>query len=636
MTSDRRDLAALFAIVCVAAVFRLPGLTVAPPPLNQDEASRGYDAWSILETGADRHGQRWPLFLKSFGPGDYTAALTTYLTVPFVAALGPTDLAFRLPDALFGTLTVLLLGLWLRRRFGSQTALLAAAILSLDPAHIALTRTAHESGFTPFFLVLAMLGLDRCGLLAEPDGGDPQLRTWPRAAWGLVGGLGLGLHTWAYPATRLFTPVLILVIVVVFRRRIAELARGPVSRLAHVISPDDDREETGGQAQIRESRAGDDSRPGVDGERREISGRVSSRWRGRLVLAGLLVGLLIGSLPLVVTALSHPERLAARAEATLIFNKQGPKAAMAVALLANWASNLDPRYLFLQCDDMTGIATPHVGQHLLVLVPLFVVGLGSLLARWRTDAMARLLSAWFVLYPVPAAICADWNPHPMRTVPGLTVFPVVAAVGGVWLMRRMRDWGRGWRRKVGVLAAAATVANVGFFARTYYQDFPLLSRTGYQTGLDEAMRFVVETGRQADFILVTNYTNQPYIYALLREPIPPSALARTEKVVTRGRLGFDQVLRVGRYYFAPRDYEEAVARFKDCWQALPVGAEGLVIDVRLPGAPPSKDALAAFAVGDPRLPDDIQFLEVRPMRIGEGHALLAVPASRLSEESRAG
>jgi len=588
MTSEHRDHARLLAVVCLAAVFRLPGLTVAPPPLNQDEASRGYDAWSILETGTDRHGQRWPFFLKSFGPGDYTAALTTYLTVPFVAVLGPTDLAFRLPDALFGVLTVLLLGLWLRRRFGSQTALLAAAILAFDPAHIALTRTAHESGFTPFFLVLAMLGLDRCGLLAAGEGSDQQFRPWLRAAWGLVGGLGLGLHTWAYPATRLFTPVLIVVIVVVFRRRIADFTRTTV------------------------------------------------RGGGRSVLVGLLVGLLVGCLPLVVTAFTHPERLAARAEATLIFHKDAPKAATAAVLLANWSSNLDPRYLFLQCDDMTGIAIPHVGQHLLAVAPLFLIGLGCLAAAWRTDAMARLLLAWILLYPLPAAICADWNPHPMRTVAGLTVFPVVAAIGGVWLGRRLLGIGRGWPRRLGVLAVAATVANVGCFARTYYHDFPLLSRTGYQTGLDEAMRFVASHGRQAAFILVTNYTNQPYIYAMLREPIPPSVLARTEKVETRGRLGFDQVLRVGRYYFAPRDYEEAVARFQDCFNTLPVGAEGLVIDVRLPGGPPAEEALAAFPVGDPRVPEDIQFLEVRPMRIGEGHALLAAPDARRSEETQAG
>ena len=155
----------VLALVGIAALFRLPGLEHAPPVLNQDEASRGYDAWCLLETGADRHGERWPFFLESFGPGDHTAALTTYLTIPFVAWLGPTATAMRLPDALLGVVTVLLLYLWLRREIGEWPALLAAGILAIDPWHIALCRTAHESGFTPFFLVFALLAMQRGGLL---------------------------------------------------------------------------------------------------------------------------------------------------------------------------------------------------------------------------------------------------------------------------------------------------------------------------------------------------------------------------------------------------------------------------------------------------------------------------------------
>jgi 4-amino-4-deoxy-L-arabinose transferase-like glycosyltransferase len=104
--ADKRRRWMLAGILAVAALLRLPGLETVPPPLNQDEASRGYDAWSILETGADRHGVRWPFFLESFGTGDFTAALTTYLTVPFVAVLGPTTLAMRLPDAILVVLTV--------------------------------------------------------------------------------------------------------------------------------------------------------------------------------------------------------------------------------------------------------------------------------------------------------------------------------------------------------------------------------------------------------------------------------------------------------------------------------------------------------------------------------------------------
>src|SRR5205807_2576925 len=120
----------------VAAALRLPGLSSVPPPLNQDEASRGYDAWCLAQTGADRWGSRWPLFLRSFGPGDYTAALSTYISVPFVAVLGPTPTAMRLPAALLGVLTIPGLFIWLRRTIGPQAALLASLFLTVSPWHI--------------------------------------------------------------------------------------------------------------------------------------------------------------------------------------------------------------------------------------------------------------------------------------------------------------------------------------------------------------------------------------------------------------------------------------------------------------------------------------------------------------------
>lgn len=274
----------LLLVLVLGALLRLPVLDSVPPPLNQDEASRGYDAWAILQTGADRHGQPWPLFLESFGAGDFTAALTTYLTIPFVAALGPTVSAMRLPDALLGVLTVALLYLWLKRQIGTRTGLLAAAVLATDPWHLALTRTAHESGFTPFLLVAAMLALNRAGLLPSDDSGDRRssdgARALPPAAnvsggrphnvWGFLAGSMLAAHVWAYPATRLFTPLFCIALVVIYRRHLWSMIRT----------------------------------------------------RGtRGTLAAAAAGLLLGGLPLIITAWTHPEQLAARAGATLLIHQ---------------------------------------------------------------------------------------------------------------------------------------------------------------------------------------------------------------------------------------------------------------------------------------------------------------------------
>ena len=71
------------------------------PPIKPDEAGNAYGAYCLLETGGDRWGARWPLLLEALGQCDYRSALYAYLTIPFVALLGPDQLALavRLPAA---------------------------------------------------------------------------------------------------------------------------------------------------------------------------------------------------------------------------------------------------------------------------------------------------------------------------------------------------------------------------------------------------------------------------------------------------------------------------------------------------------------------------------------------------------
>ena len=546
--------AAFLAILLLAAALRLPGLETVPPPLNQDEASRGYDAWSLWTTGRDRHGQAWPLFLESFGPGDFTAALSTYCTIPFVAVLGPTPLAMRLPAAVLGLATVAWVFLWLRREIGDLAALTAAGALACDPWHVALTRTAHESAFAPALLAAALWAAARGGLLPRWKGStSPNPRTPPSAGWSIAAGLLLGLHAWVYPATRLFTPI--------FCGAAAAFFGGHWRMLL-----------------------------------KEASGR-------RRFLA-LVFGLSLGLAPLLVTAATHPERLAARAAATLVTHRTDGSLAAATAVARNWVANLNPLYWFYECDEMSGATIPRVGLHLPVLAPLFVLGLWQVLASCRARSWSRLLLAWLLLFPVPAAICGDWNPHPLRSVGGMLLFPVFCGLGATWIAER---WPRPGRRSV-LTAAILAGVNLAHFARTYYFEFPFLCRPGYQNALYEAAAFLAREHPEAEQILVTNYSNQPYIYALLLERIPPAALQAEPPVIVGGRLGFHQVLKAGRYLFVPRDdVDGAVSRFQALLADRAVDGRGptLLLDLERPDLVIEAEPLARFAVGDPRVPGQV-------------------------------
>ncbi len=123
------------------------------PPLLWDEASLGYNAYSILKTGKDEYGQFMPLIFKSFG--DYKPGLYIYLSIPFVGILGLNQLAVRLPSIILGSLTPFILYLLVREISKSdRLSLISAGVLALMPWHIHFSRGAWETNVMTFLITV--------------------------------------------------------------------------------------------------------------------------------------------------------------------------------------------------------------------------------------------------------------------------------------------------------------------------------------------------------------------------------------------------------------------------------------------------------------------------------------------------
>ena len=62
----RRELLLAAILLLAGTLLRFLCLGSFPPGLNQDEASIGFDAWSLLRWGMDRNGDAWPvLFVRT-------------------------------------------------------------------------------------------------------------------------------------------------------------------------------------------------------------------------------------------------------------------------------------------------------------------------------------------------------------------------------------------------------------------------------------------------------------------------------------------------------------------------------------------------------------------------------------------
>lgn len=192
---------AVAGLLVAGAFLRLAGLDRYPLPMHQDELSNAYDAYSIVETGADRQGDRFPLVLRGVGAVDYRGSLYAWLAAVPIAIRGFSPATARLPAAIMGILSLLLVFLFATRLGGKTFALLALAFAALSPWHITYSRLAHEGGMlSAFSLILTMWLWQRAAA-----------RDYPTTAVALTG-IVLGLSTSGYSGMRLVAPLIGLLI----------------------------------------------------------------------------------------------------------------------------------------------------------------------------------------------------------------------------------------------------------------------------------------------------------------------------------------------------------------------------------------------------------------------------------------
>src|SRR3989344_4994980 len=109
----------LILIILLAFFLRFYKIDNIPPALYWDEASLGYNAYSILKTARDEHGQLRPA--TNFAAfGDYKPPGYIYLTVPSIAIFGVNEFAIRFPSAFFGVLTVIVTYFLAKKLFPDQ------------------------------------------------------------------------------------------------------------------------------------------------------------------------------------------------------------------------------------------------------------------------------------------------------------------------------------------------------------------------------------------------------------------------------------------------------------------------------------------------------------------------------------
>jgi hypothetical protein len=131
-----------------------------PPGFYIDESSIAYNAHLIAQTGADEHGEHWPLYFRAFG--DYKNPTYIYLLAGLFKLTGPSIAVARNLSAALGFAGGILLGLlaWqITRRISVALGVVLSALLT--PWLYESSRLVFEVALYPLLTVLFLLALWR-------------------------------------------------------------------------------------------------------------------------------------------------------------------------------------------------------------------------------------------------------------------------------------------------------------------------------------------------------------------------------------------------------------------------------------------------------------------------------------------
>ena len=505
----------LLLILILAGFFRLYRLSSVPPSPSLDEVSVGYNAYSILKTGADEYSSRWPILLRAYD--DWRPAGYVYLVIPFVRALGLSVVSVRLPAALLGILAVLVTYLLVTELFrragrkgklnqGGAAALAAAFLLAVNPWHVYLSRLGHE--------VNAGLTLSLAGVYF-------LIRYQRRRNFKdlVFSSILCSLSLYTYQSIKIFAPVFLVFFTVIFRkfllnRKNEVMAAGLIGLVLAIPI-------------LRVS----------------LTPEASIRFQGTSLFANQ-------QRAIEVSAARNNRNYQKGYRLGVVLDNR--RMAMARVLLRNYLSHFDPTWLFFNLDEEDHKA-PDTGLLYLWELPLLVLGTYWLVTRKKFGREKKLLLGWLLISPLAAGITTQ-APHAMRTANVLPLPQILAALGLLSLQTSLKKNLKPEKLKAGLVTLGIVVVfSLVNFAHHYFINFPFEVSEDFQTPLANLFSYLEKNEAKFERVVITNqdHGHQSYMFYLFFSRYDPVRYQEQGGSVSGG---YQEEHRIGKYDFRAIDW----------------------------------------------------------------------------------
>ena len=362
----------LLIIVALGAFLRFYKLSYFSIQLNHDEVTQLYDAISIARTGKDIYGNKLPFIFPSVN--DFKPPFYTYATVIAYKIFGWREVTVRIPGALFGSLLIVGVYLFVDNLFKKKTAaLFAAALTAISPFEIFYSRKSFENQ-TGIFLMLLAFTLLIVYLKKK------------RIKYFYWGAVLLGASSYVYFAQAVIIPILFAVFLIIFWKKFKPLNFKPIIIFLLAVLPlyylvfanPDVRNRSSNVFILRDPRLGE---------------QLTTKK---------------GTISRAFTIVTY--------SATRYMKQFGPK------------------YLFFEGLNMTE-GKRDVGPLFVVLIPFLVLGIYVLFKDKKNKEGKLFIGAWILIGFIPSGLTfEDYSPH--RAIMAFTMLNVVAAFGIGWLYEK--------------------------------------------------------------------------------------------------------------------------------------------------------------------------------------------------------
>lgn len=500
-------------VLILATSLRLFQLGGIPDGLNRDEASLGYTAYSLLQSGTDEWGATWPINFKSFG--DWKLGGYIYTLIPFISVLGLHDWVIRLPSAVSGISIILLSTILVRKlipkesSFAKSATYLIPLFLTFSPWSLHVSRIAYEAHLGLLFFAIGFILF--------------LTAVHKNFIWFISATFFFCASMLTYHAFQVVFPVFCLVLIVFYPKLLQKLWK--------------------------------DEKP--------------------ILFASIVTGLIFGSLLLLSNTgsansvkFSGLSIFSREAYADQIFTERTRFSSL-YAEVAKLHSNslqkvstqftkqllsiLSPSYLVLNGGGHPTHTFPGFGiLHTFELTTLVV----AFYTIWKQRQRWQLFTfAWLLTTVLPAAITFE-STHPIRMIGALLPLTILSSFGLHTMLGHIGKIRS--RAKLLGFGILFFIISYSYFqvVTSYFFQFSETNHANWPWYMKQIVDEVGPIQSEYDMVILQGESSSPYVYFLLYGKVNPNSLSEDIEYYSQDDEGFQHVKRYKNIYFQTAEWKQ--------------------------------------------------------------------------------